>query len=429
MINSLILILSLITMIIMGVPIAVAIGMTSIIVFIIGGYPLHIFPQFLIATASNWTLLAVPFFIIAGSFMNEFGITERLFKFARVCVGRTRGGLAHVNVVASMIFAGISGSSVADVAGLGKVELKAMDDAGYNKRISIGVTLASSVVGPIIPPSISFILYGVIANVSIAKLFLAGIIPGIIICISLMSVNYILALKFPGYFPEERKTSFQDFLPAFKAATFVIMAPILILLGMTSGYISPTEAGAGACFYSIFVGIIYRAISLNKIWRSVKTSMLQAANAMLLVSVASVMGYILTFERVPQTFTKIIFVNIAGGNVWIVLLLIDLLFLLIGCFMSGTAALIILTPILLPMIIQAGIDPLHFGIIICYGLVIGIATPPVGIGLYIISDIADVKLEETIVSVLPYLVPLIISLFIITYIPQLSLWLPNLLMK
>jgi len=416
-------------MIVMGVPVAVAMGMTSIIVFIIGGYPFHIFPQFLIAIASNWTLLAVPFFIIAGSFMNEFGITERLFNFARVCIGHIRGGLAHANVLASMVFAGISGSSVADVAGLGKVELKAMNDAGYNKKISIGVTLASSVVGPIIPPSISFILYGVIANVSIAKLFLAGIIPGIIIGISLMFVNYIIALKHPEYFPKEQKASFQDFLPALKAATFVIMAPLLILLGMTSGYISPTEAGAGACFYSIFVGIVYRAISLDKIWNSVKTSMLQAANAMLLVSVASVMGYILTYERIPQTFTKIILVNIAGGNVWMVLFLVDLLFLLIGCFMSGTAALIILTPILLPTMIQAGIDPIHFGVIICYGLVIGVATPPVGIGLYVISDIADVTLEETIISVLPYLVPLIISLIIITYIPQLSLWLPNLVMK
>ena len=428
MINSLMLILSLITMIIMGIPVAIAMGMTSIIVFIIGGYPFHIFPQILIDSASNWTLLAVPLFIIAGSFMNEFGVTEKLFKFASVCVGHIRGGLAHVNVLASMIFAGISGSAVADIAGLGKVELKAMNDAGYNKKISVGVTVASSVVGPIIPPSISFILYGVMANVSIAKLFLAGIIPGVIIGISLMFVNYIIALKYPEYFPKEQKASFQDFLPAFKGAIFVIIAPLLILLGITSGYISPTEAGAGACLYSIFVGIVYRAMSLDKIWRSLKTSMLQAANAMLLMSVAGVMGYILTYERTPQIITKIVG-NIAGGNVWIILLLIDLLFLLIGCFMSGTAALIILTPILLPMIIQTGIDPIHFGVIICYGLVIGIATPPVGIGLYIISDIADVKLEEAIISVLPYLVPLIISLIIITFIPQLSLWLPNLVIK
>lgn len=429
MINSLMLALILITMIIMGVPVAVAMVMASIIIFIIGGYPLHLFPQILIQSVSSWTLLAVPLFIITGSFMNAFGVTEKLFKFANVCVGSIRGGLAHVNVLASMIFAGISGSSVADVAGLGKVELKAMNDAGYNKRITIGITVASSVVGPIIPPSISFILYGVISNVSIAKLFLAGIIPGTIIGIILMFTNYILALKHPEYFPKEQKASFQDFLPAFKNAIFVIMAPLLILLGMTSGHISPTEAGAGACLYSIFVGIVYRDISLEKIWRSVKTSMLQSANSLLFVSVAGLMGYVLTYERIPQIITKIMFVNIAGGNVWILLLLVDLLLLLIGCFMSGTAALVILTPILVPMMIQAGIDPIHFGVIICYGLIIGIATPPVGIGLYIISDIADVKLEEAIISVLPYLVPLSIGLIIITYIPQLSLWLPNLVMK
>ena len=426
--NSLILILSLITTIIIGVPVAVAMTISCIIVFIIGGYPFHILPQVLIANASSWVLLAVPFFIIAGSFMNEFGVTERLFKFAHFCVGHIRGGLAHVNVLCSMIFAGISGSSVADIAGLGKVELKAMNFAGYSKKISAGITVASSIVGPIIPPSIAFILYGVIAQVSIAKLFLAGIIPGSIIGISLMVTTYIYALKEPESFPKEKRASFREFPTVFKGAIFVIMAPILILLGMTSGYISPTEAGAGAALYSIFVGIVYRTISLDKIWESLKKSMIQAANAMLLMSIAGVMGYIITFERTPQIFTEFLTI-ISGGNTWVILLLADLLFLIIGCFMSATAALIILAPIFVPVIMEVGIDPIHFGVVICYGLQIGIATPPVGIGLYVISDIADIKLEDAIIAVLPYLIPLIINLFLITYIPQLSLWLPNLVMR
>lgn len=423
--NSIILAIVLISLILLAIPIPIAMGIASLVVFLFGDYPLYIIPQKLIATSSRWTLLALPFFIMAGGLMNELQLTDRLFKFARLFVGHIKGGLAHVNVVASMIFAGISGSATADIAGLGKIELKAMSDAGFSKEVSVGITVASSVVGPIIPPSVAFILYGVIAEVSIARLFLAGLFPGILIGISLMITTYFLAVKNPNKYPTEKRAKLKEFPETFKSAILAVNAPILILLGMTTGIISPTEAGAGAAIYSMFVGVIYKTISWKIIWKTIKISMLQSSYAMLLVALASVMGYIITYERTPQliiaTFGKIV------TSYWSVLLLCDILFLIIGCFMSATASLILLTPILLPIITKAGVDPVHFGVIISYALHIGIATPPVGMGLFIITDIAEISFNKAAKATLPYLIPLIISLFIITYFPALCLWLPNLL--
>ena len=425
--NSIILFFSLILLICIGAPISVAMGGAIFLVFLIGNYPFYIMPQILISTASKWSLLAVPFFMFAGGLMNELGVTTRLFRFARACVGHIRGGLAHVNVVASMIFAGISGAAVADIAGLGKIELKAMSDAGFSVKVSAGITVASSVVGPIIPPSIAFILYGVIGQVSITKLFLAGLFPGILIGISLMITTYLQALKKPKDYPREERADLRELKNSFKGAILAVAAPIIILVGMTSGIISPTEAGVGAAVYTIFVGIIYRTIKIKLIWKTMKESILQSAHALLLVSLASVMGYILTFERTPQLLASIL--GTIASTQWAILLFANITFLIIGCFMSATASLILLTPILLPIILEAGVDPIHFGVITAFALHIGIPTPPVGMGLYVISDIANLKFEDAVVSVIPYLPPLIISLFIVTYFPLISLWLPNILMK
>lgn len=424
--NSIILLVSLVVFIIVGVPVPVAMGISVLLTFLIGGYPLYIMPQVLIASASSWSLLAVPFFIMAGSLMNELGLTDRLFRFAKACVGHIRGSLAHVNVLASMIFAGISGSATADVGGLGKIEMKAMTDAGFSKRISAGITVASSVIGPIIPPSIAFILYGIMAQTSIARLFLAGIFPGTIIGLSLMVTIYLQALKKPEEFPHAKRATLNEFMGSLKGAISAILAPIIILVGMTSGFVSPTEAGAIAALYSVIVGIAYKTMNLHRFWGSIKEAMLQSAHAILMVALAGVMGYILTFERTPQLLTEAI--ASVTTNKWLILFLADVVFLIIGCFMSATASLILLTPILLPVMDRVGVDPIHFGVIIAYALHIGIATPPVGIGLYIISDIADIKFEDTVIAVTPYLLPLIIVLILITYFPQLSLWLPKVLL-
>ena len=424
--NSILLLFSLLGLLLLGAPIPVAMGVATLTVLWFGDYPLYIMAQILISSSSNWSLLAVPFFIMAGGLMNELGITDRLFRFARACVGHIRGGLAHVNVLASMIFAGISGAATADVGGLGKIEMKAMEDAGFSKKVSAGITVASSVVGPIIPPSIAFVLYGVMAEVSIARLFLAGLLPGILIGLSLMATSYLLALKHPDQFPTEKRADMRELLVSSRGAALAVMAPVLILLGMTSGFISPTEAGAGAALYSVLVGAFYRTIRWRALWGAIREAMVQSAHAILLVALAGVMGYIMTFERTPNLIAEVV-----GGLTnrwWAILLLADLLFLVVGLFMSATAGLIILTPIFLPIMKKVGVDPIHFGVIISYALHIGIATPPVGIGLYIISDIGKLRLEEAVSAVLPYLVPLVISLFFITFIPQLSLWLPGFLM-
>lgn len=423
--NAVILLGSLILLIIMKVPVPVAMGISTVLVFISGGYPFYVFSQVLITSANSWSLLAVPFFIIAGSIMNEVGVTDRLFTFARACVGHIRGGLAHVNVLASMIFAGISGSSVADAAGLGKIELKAMDDAGYDRKLSVGITAASCVVGPIIPPSILFVLYGVIAQVSIAKLFLAGLVPGVLIGVSLMVTCYVLAVKYPDKFPREQRATLGEFSSALKHGILAVIAPVLILLGMTSGLISPTEAGAGATVYSLFLGIVYKSLRPRVVWGAVKESMVQAAHAMLLVALAGVMGFILTFERVPHLIAEVIGRTITSPVM--ILIVVNLLLLVIGCFMSATASLIILTPILLPLMRSIGVDPIHFGVMITYGLTIGVVTPPVGVALYILTDLSGLKFEDTVRGTAPFLIPLVISLVIITAFPRLTLWLPSLM--
>lgn len=424
---SLILILVLFAMILLGGTIPLSMGISILVAFVIKGLPFYIIPQLSMLTARSWTLLAVPFFLIAGSLMNRLGLTESIFRIAKAYVGHLKGGLAHVNVLASMIFAGISGSSVADLGGLGKIELEAMTAAGFDKKISAGITIASSIVGPIIPPSISFIVYGMITQVSIAKMFLAGILPGIMIGSSLMVMTYFQAIKRPDKFPRENKASWKEIKESTKGGLLAIMAPILILLGMTTGFISPTEAGSGAIAYSLLLGLIYRTVSFKKIWEAFKESIIQASHAILLVGLAGILGYIMTFERTPQLIASLLV--IITNNQAAILFLMCILFLVAGCFMSSLAALIVLAPILAPVAQQFGVDLLHFGVIICYGLQIGIATPPVGIGLYVISDIADMKFEDTVISVIPYLIPLIIALFVITYCPQLCLFLPNLLIK
>jgi len=424
--HSFILLISLIIFIILGLPIPVAMGISILIIFVIGNFPLYLLPQILIAGASNWVLLAVPFFIIAGGLMNELGVTVRLFNFARAAVGHIRGGLAHVNVFVSMIFAGISGSAVADVGGLGKIEMKAMTDAGFDKKISAGITVVSSVLGPIIPPSILFVLYGIMAEESIAKLFLAGVFPGILIATSLMIFIYFQAVKSPKSFPIEKRASFKKLCLTFKDAMLVLMAPVIILVGMTSGLVSPTEAGAVAILYTIFVGFIYKEISWTRFWTPVKEGMIQSANAISLVAFASVMGYVMIFEKTPQLLSET--VSHISSNPLIILLIFDIFFLIAGCFMSGGALLILLTPIFTPIIKEVGVDPIHFGVIIVFALTIGGSTPPVGIGLFVMSDIAKMRVEDVIAGVIPYLFILIVALLIITYFPNISLWLPSILL-
>jgi len=423
---SLLLIIALLTLIVSKTPISIAMGLASLFAAWAGGYPIHLIPQGVFKGAVTWSLLAVPFFIIAGNLMNEFGIAERIFSFMNALVGHVRGGLAHVNVLCSMVFAGISGSATADCAGLGPIELKAMDSAGYDPGLSAGITLASSTIGPIIPPSVSFIIYAVISGTSVAKMFVAGIVPGVLAGITLMITNYIICLKNPKKLPRQSKKSIKEMSASLYVAIFSLVAPLIILFGMVSGLVSPTEAGIVAILYSFFLGILYRTFSFSKIIKVMESSMLTSAHSLILVGLATTMSNIMTFERTPYLIAQFI-MNITSNKI-VILLLIDLLLLFVGTIMTGISSMVLLAPIFIPLMRELGVDLIQFGVIMGFGTVIGITTPPVGVGLFIIADIAKQSIEKVSKGVMIYWPALIITFLLITFVPFLTTWLPALLM-
>ncbi|MBP5211951.1 MAG: TRAP transporter large permease, partial [Pyramidobacter sp.] len=301
-----------------------------------------------------------------------------------------------------------------------------MTDNGYDLKYSTGITLASSMVGPIIPPSVFFILFGVVTNTSIARLFLAGILPGVAITLALMVMCARIAIKSPETFPRGQYTPMRERWNIFKKAVWSLLAPVIIVFGMTSGVVSPTEAGVVAVLYSILLGVIYRTLKWKALWNAVRESMVMAASSLILFGFASTMSYILTMEMLPNKLAALILS--LTQNKYVVLILIDLLLLLLGCFMSASSAMILLTPILLPLMEQLGVTTLQLGVLMCFALTIGIATPPVGMGLYILADITHQKIEEVVQGFMPFFPALLIMLVLLTLVPQISVWLPSVLM-
>ncbi len=414
------------TLLFAGMPVTFAMGTAAFSGLILGGYPLEVIPQILARSAVNQSILAVPLFILAGNLMNATGLTERIFDFARSMAGHFRGGLACVNILASLLFAGISGSAAADCAGLGVIEIDAMNKAGYRKPFSAAVTLASSCVGPIIPPSIPLILYGVMAEVSIARLFLGGFLPGLLIGLLLMGMVYFFVLSGrepcvpdPKASPGQRLKTFGRALPAF-------LAPLFILYGMTGGLLAPGEAGAAAALCAAGAGAACGGFSLPKWRKVVADTALTSAHILLLLAMAGVMGYLLTQERTPAILGEYL-LSLTGNRTVLLLLMLSVV-LFFGCFMSGTAALILLAPVFLPAAKALGVDLIHFGLVLTLGLTLGVATPPVGIGLFIVREIADISLEELIRATLPFLFPLLAALLLVIFFPGIVLFLPHLLM-
>lgn len=426
MIISSVLLISFFIFILLGVPIIYAVGLASVLGYIVGGYPLQVIGQIFSIGVQDFTLLAVPFFLLAGNVMNAMGLTDRIFGFTRSLVGHVRGGLAHVNILASMIFAGISGSATADCAALGLVEMKAMEEANYQKDFSAAVTLASSTIGPIIPPSIGFIIYSVIAQVSVAKLFLAGILPGVVMATGLMGTVYYLIYRGKVICPTDERKSYKERFRSLKSSFFAIIAPVIILYGMLGGLVTPTEAGLLAFVYSLFVAIIYKQFKLSMLPKIIHDTVLTSTHILLLIAIAKVMGYLITQERVPEMIANQLISF--SSNKYVILMIITGFLLLVGCIMSGTAALIILIPIFIPVVERLGVDLVYFGVLQEIALVIGIVTPPVGIGLYIVAQIAGLPIEKVVKAVIPFLVTLILVLIFMIFFPQVALWLPNLLM-
>ena len=408
----------------LGVPIGFALGLSSSSYIIFNQIPLALISQRMNNMMLSFPLLAVPLFIFAGNLMNVLGITEKLFAFTKIFVGRVRGGLAYVNVIVSLIFAGMSGAALADIGGLGNIEIKAMNEQGYRPEDSACVTLASSIIGPIFPPSIPMIIYAMVAQVSAIKMLIAGIIPGLLITLLLLILIAYLSHKTEWQKEENilnTKQKIKVFLNAFPA----LLTPIILLGGLFSGYFSPTEIASVCVFYVLFLGIfIYKRLTWHNFLNASIDTLYTAAGVMFIITTASVFAWILTVEQIPIIISKSL-LEFSNSPV-VLLLMINLILLVAGMFIDTGSAILIFTPIFYPITKLVGISPIHLGVIIVFNLMIGLMTPPVGMGLYLIIKISNVPFNKLLINSIPYFITLLIVLAMVTFIPQLSTWLPGL---
>ena len=448
-----------------GVPVAIAMAGSSLIYILISGdLPPFAVVHRMIGGIDSFPLLAVPFFILAGNLMNNAGITNRIYNFALALVGWLKGGLGHVNVVGSVVFAGMSGTAIADAAGLGTIEIKAMKDHGYSSEFAVGVTAASATLGPIIPPSLPFVIYAMMANVSVGALFLAGLLPGILMAVLMMATVAYFAhkngwggdIKFSGsrfgkalietavvagwplsvyylvqagaqpqitvgvalvlLFAADWKFKFQAVLP--------IMTPVLLIGGMTTGLFTPTEGAIAASVWALGLGLFwYRTMNWKMFVKVSLDTVETTATVMFIVAAASIFGWMLTATGVTTAIAE--WVLGFTKEPWVFLLLANALMLFVGCFLEPTAAITILVPILLPIARQLGVDPVHFGLVMVLNLMIGLLHPPMGMVLFVLARVAKLSVERTTMAILPWLVPLLLSLILLTYIPAIGLWLPR----
>ena len=450
-----------------GVPVAIAMAGSSLVYILVSGdLPPFAVIHRMIGGIDSFPLLAVPFFILAGNLMNNAGITNRIYNFALALVGWLKGGLGHVNVVGSVIFAGMSGTAIADAAGLGTVEIKAMKDHGYATEFAVGVTAASATLGPIIPPSLPFVIYAMMANVSVGALFLAGLLPGVLMAFLMMvtvayfahknkwggdvkfsatrfgkalielavvaawplAVYYLVqagtqpqltvAVALVILFAADRYFQWQAVLP--------IMTPVLLIGGMTTGLFTPTEGAIAASMWALVLGLFwYRTMSLKLFVKISLDTVETTATVMFIVAAASIFGWMLTATGVTAAIAA--WVLAFTQETWVFLLLANLLMLFVGCFLEPTAAITILVPILLPIARQLGVDPVHFGLVMVLNLMIGLLHPPMGMVLFVLARVAKLSVERTTMAILPWLIPLLGSLVVLTYVPAIGLWLPRIM--
>lgn len=448
-----------------GIPVAIAMAGASLIYVMVEGNP----PPFvvihrMVSGIDSFPLLAVPFFILAGNLMNVGGITTRIYNFALALVGWAKGGLGHVNIVGSVVFAGMSGTAVADAAGLGTIEIKAMREHGYDAEFAVGVTAASATLGPIIPPSLPFVIYAMFANVSVGALFLAGLLPGLVMTLlmmatvawfahrkgwggdmpwdwkkvskALMELGLVVAfplsiwllvrwgvalpLAFVGMLAAllwaDKRFAFNAVLP--------IMTPVLLIGGMTSGLFTATEGAIAACIWALFLGVVwYRTLSWRTFVKASMDSVETTSTVLFIVAAASIFGWMLTATRTTEIIAQ--WILTFATEPWHFLLLANALMLFVGCFLEPTAAITILVPLLLPLVNHFGIDPVHFGLVMVLNLMIGLLHPPMGMVLFVLARVAKLSVERTTMAILPWMVPLLLALGLVTFVPAISLWLPR----
>ena len=461
----LLLIGSFLVLMLVGAPVAVSMATASLLYLVFYGVaPDIIAAQRMIAGVESFPLLAVPFFILAGNLMNTAGVTGRIYSFALAVVGWMKGGLAQVNIIGSVVFAGMSGAALADAAGIGTIEIKAMRDHGYPVEAAVGVTAASSTVGPIFPPSIPFVIYGMMANVSIGALFMAGILPGIVMMVLMMITVAIFAYRrgWGSDTPFSWRRLFAAsaevlVVAAFPVAVYLLtlaglslnvavlvalvalvaldwwfdfsavmalMTPVILIGGMTMGWFTPTEAAVAAVIWSLFLGLVrYRSMTLRSLAKASFDTIETTASVLFIVTAASIFAWLLTVSQAAQLFSDAMFS--LTDNKWVFLILVNILLLIVGCFLDTIAAITILVPILMPILARFDVDPVHFGLILTLNLMIGLLTPPVGVVMFVLSRISGLSVERTTMAILPWMVPLLIALMIITFVPAVSLWLPT----
>ena len=410
---------------ILGVPIGFSMGFLTIAAFEVGNGPLITLAQKMYAGINNFTYLAIPLFIFAAEIMSRCGLTMSIVKLCDALVGHIRGGLAHVNILGSMLFAGISGSATADASGLGKIEIEMMEKAGYRKEYAAAITAASAIIGPIIPPSGIMIIYAVCAaNVSISDMFLGGIGPGVLLGICEMALCYYFAVKHK-HPRREKRTPVRDVLVVFWDSLPALGMPLIIMGGITTGIFTATESSAIAVFYALIVAFCKKQITWKSLVECCLNTAKTTANTMFIIAVATAMSYAITILRIPQEIVSVVMENVHSPYVF--LLITNIILIILGCVLDQSPALLMMVPILLPIATQFGIDPVHFGVLCCFNLTIGLISPPVGMTLFVTANVAKVKLTALFKEVIPFVVLGYATLFLITYVPQIVTFIPNLL--
>lgn len=412
-------------LLVIGVPISISIGASAVLGCLSLGYPLVVIGQKMVSGIDSFLLIAVPLFILAGNLMNAGKITEKIFDTAKELVGWIPGGLGHANVVASIIFAGMSGSAVADAGGLGAIEMEAMKKNGYDEDFAGAVTAASSVIGPIFPPSIPLIIYGSVASVSVDQLFMGGVVPGLLMGVLLMvMVLYFAIVRRYERHPFRLRALISQFLGSIPA----LITPVIILCGFVVGWFTPTEASSIAVIYSLLIALfLYRTLDWKSFKKCLKDSAISSANTLFIIGTSTLFTYVMAMEGISRQFADVILGISSNPNV--VLLVINVLLLVLGMVMEPGAILTLMLPVLLPIANGLGLDLVHFGVMVVLNLMIGQVTPPFGVCLFVISDVNKLKLERLYRSILPFLVPLILTLILVTYIPGIVTALPNALLS
>ena len=410
------LLITFILLLVLGVPVAMTmLGSSLVYIFLDPSINLANITTLILKGVSGYSLLALPLYIMAGEIMNSAGITRKLFNLPLSLIGHIKGGLAHVNILASMLFAGMSGAAIADTAGLGKIELKAMEEEGYDRGFSAAITAASSTVGPIIPPSTTLIVYAVVAEVSVAKLFIGGFLPGVIIGLLMMLYVHFIASK-QYDLPTRPRQDGKARIKAVKEAFLPCLTPMIIILGIVSGITTATEAGAVAVVYTLALSYYYNRFSFKDFLAMLKDSSYTTIKICFIVIASGLFGWVITIAQIPAMLSD--FLLTVGISKWLLMIIINICLLFLGCFLSITSSILIATPTLVALSAIYNIDLVHLGVLMTLNLTIGLLTPPVGWNLYIVSELAGISFERMVRSVMPLLIPLIIALLIMTYIPR-----------